>query len=778
MVKSEIEKELTVAMSGVGVKLSSDMLSKCVAISRNHNLSASLIATTWEVHSLNSNMEKLTSKTFPSFRTALFSTISSSSNTATNTEIHDITTVSPTPIKKGAVISRPAMGKRTHPASTSSVASTPPNRSTKRRVEFHDSQLEHISNPKSNVTSSPLASSSIGSAIVTPAKQQSQQPQPQQQQQEKKKQQTPAYDYGNRKNSGEVLTIFNPNKLPSIASSATSTSLHHGVQINQPFGLVQPYKHMTDKDRSKALDSHSQSFQPKIIQQMQKEHLKLLHPKNEQEENDDDLEQEEDVQVELVGIPHPTTQLNIGRVCNSAHEGKMNKTTILLEGSKNGSNGARIELDVNHFHRNDDAATQQQQQQQNQSSYSLFPGQIVGVSGVNNSGRKMYVQELKEGVQETQFAKIKKSELKHLYDTANTGTDTITDTSTDDDDRTDASSSKNNHGMKVYAVAGPYTTNQDLNYAPLTDLILLVLEEKPDVVIMMGPFVDMRQQLLKDGDEVKLEYEQDGDEDVGEVVRRYVSYETLFAAKISQVLEDLYTEVPDLKTKFILVPSLDDAIAEPVYPQPPLEDSLPNGGKVIRSIPETQEIPFGSLCLDAIETAGGRKVPKNKANRRVHLVSNPSTIQVNEVTIGFTSTDALLHLSSGEINHKLQPGTRICRLAEHFIQQQSYYPMFPPPSLPGMEVNLDVNKRTEYSMPVQPDILLLPSKLACLSKDIAGGTVFVNPGHLVKGSMGGSFAVMDIHPMKMEKVEVSSSENDEEVETDVKDRIRVEIRRI
>jgi len=195
----------------------------------------------------------------------------------------------------------------------------------------------------------------------------------------------------------------------------------------------------------------------------------------------------------------------------------------------------------------------------------------------------------------------------------------------------------------------------------------------------------------------------------------------------------------------------------------------------MKAFPETEEIPFGSLFLDTIETAGKRKMPKNHSERRVHLVSNPSTIKINEVTIGMTSTDTLLHLSTEEINQKLPPGTRLCRLAEHCIQQQSYYPIFPAQALPGMTVNLDINERSGFSMPVQPDILLMPSRLTCLAKDVSGGSVVINPGYLVKGAMGGSYAVIDIHPVDIKKL----GENDDgEVSSDVKDRICVEIKKI
>ena len=111
-------------------------------------------------------------------------------------------------------------------------------------------------------------------------------------------------------------------------------------------------------------------------------------------------------------------------------------------------------------------------------------------------------------------------------------------------------------GAKIYAVAGPYTTSQNLEYQPLTDLLGVVEVEKPDVVIMMGPFVDMRMDVVKNGEDLVLEYE-DG-------TKRHVCYEQFFAAKIAAELEALYEAEPDLKTQFILVPSMDDAVSEPV----------------------------------------------------------------------------------------------------------------------------------------------------------------------------------------------------------------------
>jgi len=46
-----------------------------------------------------------------------------------------------------------------------------------------------------------------------------------------------------------------------------------------------------------------------------------------------------------------------------------------------------------------------------------------------------------------------------------------------------------------------------------------------------------------------------------------------------------------------------------------------------------------------------------------------------------------------------------------------------------------------------PDILLTPSKLAVLAKEVLG-TLVVNPGPLSRGVGGGTYADMTIHPFK------------------------------
>jgi DNA polymerase alpha subunit B len=495
-----------------------------MALSKNLQLSPSDMATHWEVHSLNQNIDTLNEHTFNSFRSHITSTRKATPRSSLSKDTIVSPNSSSTTFKRGAVIHRSGLGKRSIPSlirnnNNNNVTSPSSNKGLKRKVDF-DSQLEHVVNTNNGVTS-PLAdkskksstfspsSSSQNSAVVTPSKSSSSTPNPNLQN---------AYD--ERKNAGEVIVTYNPHKLNSISSDSSVLSNPPNIQITKPYSQVEPYKYMTDKNRSHALNTHLSSFQMNMVEYIIN-HKMTDDEKKEMEENGGKASL-----FEYVGVPRQGTQFNIGRICNEAHEGKMNKTTILLEGTKNGSNGARIELDVSKMDK----------------SYSLFPGQIVGVKGINSSGRKMVVEEIIEGMEMNLVKNVKEGmeEMQMNVDTVDQG-----------------------NGAKIFVAAGPYTTNQNLQYQPLFDLLISVTREKPSVVIMMGPFVDLRQDKLKDGDQVILEEELD--ESVGGgTISRHVSYETLFAAKISQSLEGLFEEFPDLNTKFILVPSLDDAVSEPV----------------------------------------------------------------------------------------------------------------------------------------------------------------------------------------------------------------------
>ena len=388
------------------------------------------------------------------------------------------------------------------------------------------------------------------------------------------------------------------------------------------------------------------------------------------------------------------------------------------------SGGARVEVDLSYM-------------KSNKLSYSLFPGQIVAIEGMNCSGRKLVAQRICEGAPhspaQTTVADLMKY---HHGDRFQSGTP-----------------------LKVVVATGPFTCSDNLEYQPLIDLVGTAIEKsKPDVVILAGPFVDINQKLVASGDTFW------SDDQGGNIL---VPYETVFMMQISSVLEELYINDASLQTQFILVPSFDDATVENVYPQAPFQVTAP----VQLSIPGA-DVEVSSLGIQTIENAN--RPPGVKYPKRVHCVSNPCTFQINEVVFGVTSADVLFHISADETNANLEIGTRMNRIAQHLVQQRSYYPLFPA----SATTNLNLKHMNQWQMPCTPDVLILPSKLSPFCCPVLdNGSLVINPGHLARANMGGTYAIMDIYPITREVLE-NAGGDDVQLKHGIHDRTYVEIKRI
>jgi DNA polymerase alpha subunit B len=395
-----------------------------------------------------------------------------------------------------------------------------------------------------------------------------------------------------------------------------------------------------------------------------------------------------------------------------------------LEGSRDTSGGARIELDLSLM-------------KERKENFSLFSGQIVAVEGMNTSGRKMVAERICEGASHEPLKSSVKDLLRfHHSDNYQGGAP-----------------------LGIVAACGPFTTADNLEFAPLQDLMSMVLRERPDVVILAGPFVDLENELVRSG-QTTLQF-QDGEEIL-------VPYETFFAVKVAGLVEEIFEADEDLQTQFVLVPSLEDATADWVYPQAPFADRV-EGGKLLK-MSGAEDIDVGSLGLYKIESGG--KGASN-GSRRIHCVSNPCTLQINEVVVGVTSTDVLFHTSrdeTGNVGGKL----RLPRIAQHMLQQRSYYPLFPGSELSN---NLDLKHMGQWEMPCRPDVLIVPSKLNKFAEPILGSTLVVNPGRIAVGSAGGAYAIMQIQPMKREVLEDAGGEA-VELAHNASQRTAVEIRKI
>ncbi|KAL7544301.1 hypothetical protein ACHAWF_007688 [Thalassiosira exigua] len=267
-----------------------------------------------------------------------------------------------------------------------------------------------------------------------------------------------------------------------------------------------------------------------------------------------------------------------------AHTGRLKRASVLLEGSRQHSLGARVKLDLRQLDETMGA---------NDLGYSLFPGQIVAVEGTNPSGRTLRASRLLEG--------------------APPPVDVV-----------------------------PAKEARDRGQAGRRDPVRSLRGQAPPPDCKQGADGDGQGQL-----------------------KRKVGCEWLFANKLSQLLEEFYQEDPDLRTQFVLVPSLDDAFVEAVYPQPSFEDKAP-GVKV----PQSLRGAFSDLGLSYVELAGreDREGGDRNRPRRVNCAFNLCTLPINDVTLGVTSFDVLYHLSSDEAGAGLPPGTRLARLASHLVE--------------------------------------------------------------------------------------------------------------
>ncbi|KAK7103473.1 hypothetical protein V1264_018359 [Littorina saxatilis] len=333
-----------------------------------------------------------------------------------------------------------------------------------------------------------------------------------------------------------------------------------------------------------------------------------------------------------IGIPAQEVVQVAGRVaCDS--NGKLNGQSVVLEGSRTTSYGRSVPVDLSEL-----------------KEYALFPGQVIAADAVNSTGKKLLIKKICPSPKLPFPQPVAKSEP--------------------------------GSSLRAVVAAGPFTTSDDLQYDPLLALLDTIRKDHPDVCILIGPFVDVKNNIIESG-------------------KMNETYEETFKKCMEMIAED----TKNLGCQIIVVPSCRDAHHHPVYPQGPF---------VWASRPQ-----------------------------HMHFVPDPCTLVINNVVFGITSTDILFHLSAEEVA-LCAPGTtdRLGRLAQHMLDQHSYYPLYPP----SEDVNADLEHFEEgVKMSVTPHVLIAPSDLRYFMKDLSG-CCSVNPGRLAKGQVGGTYARLLLHP--------------------------------
>ncbi|KAL6583125.1 hypothetical protein OROMI_005203 [Orobanche minor] len=362
----------------------------------------------------------------------------------------------------------------------------------------------------------------------------------------------------------------------------------------------------------------------------------------------------------------------VGMIC-CEEEGRLKEKPILLQSSFEHSGGQRVRLDL-----------------QKLSQFSIFPGQVVGISGHNPSGHCLIASQIIDYVPfavtpDQRPSKRPASDHNHQF--------TIP--------------SKDMRELSLIVAAGPFTTSDNLLFEPLTELLAYARRKQPQLLILLGPFIDSDHPELRKG-----------------TVNQ--TFDEMFSLEILGKLQD-YVEYMGSAAHVILMPSVRDANHDFVFPQPPFE------------------------------------INPTDFSHQIYSISNPGMFSANEVNVACCTVDILKHLSAEEIfrNPPGGPKQRLTNLARHILNQHrsilmSFYPLYPPAEDVPLDFSL-ANKALHFSS--IPDILILPSDLAHFVKIISLGEegkdgeqqlkcICVNPGRLTRGEGGGFFVEINYtgHP--------------------------------
>ncbi|KAL3501055.1 hypothetical protein ACH5RR_035504 [Cinchona calisaya] len=353
----------------------------------------------------------------------------------------------------------------------------------------------------------------------------------------------------------------------------------------------------------------------------------------------------------------------VGMIC-CEEEGRLKEKPILLQSSVEHSGGQRVRLDL-----------------QNLEQFSIFPGQVVGVEGHNPSGHCLIASKIIDSVP------LSVSSNENLHPAKKQALDQNVQSN-------DLSGPMPE--LSLIIAAGPFTTIDNFLFEPLVELLGYARRKQPQLLILLGPFIDADHPEIKKG-----------------TVNR--TFEDMFHFEILGRLKD-YVEYMGSTASVVLVPSIRDANHDFVFPQP----------------------NFDIYSLDL--------------KHQIYSISNPGTFTANKVKLACCTVDILKHLSAEEISRNPQGGSkhRLTTLSNHILNQRSFYPLYPPAEGIPLDFSLAPEALQISSI---PDILILPSDLAQFVRVLSLGKISeaeqevkclcVNPGRLARGEGGGFFVELN-----------------------------------
>ena len=437
--------------------------------------------------------------------------------------------------------------------------------------------------------------------------------------------------FSERQNAGQIVETLNDHLLPAEAPVAPPAESKFKITANTDLKKFY-YKPMAMhlSEASEVLDDRIDEFQS------------LVHSHHHLE----------DSAFGSAATQSTNEIIAVGRVASDTLEGKLNAASLILETSRRTGAGQRVPLKVDSI------------------SHAFFPGQILAVRGINASGTYFSVSEVLDiplpppAVSATVALESNNERL-----------------GVKEDGKLDQTCASN-----IMIASGPYTADDNLDFEPLRTLCEKASETYADVLILVGPILDVEHPLLASGD-----FDLPDDPSIHP---DKATLNDVFRILIGVPLRDLAAQVPSIT--IIMVPSVRDAVNKHVsWPQEPFD-------KKVLGLP-----------------------------KQVKMVTNPVTISLNEILVGISASDVLYDLRSNEVVvGKPKDNSLLSRLSRHVIQQRHFYPLFPPVdrgSLPktgrfdglatGMPLDLSYLKLGEW-LNVRPDLLITPSTLPPFGKVI------------------------------------------------------------
>jgi len=372
-------------------------------------------------------------------------------------------------------------------------------------------------------------------------------------------------------------------------------------------------------------------------------HFRTLH-----EHQDSSAVASDDEFFERANKPSQSDSFYVGRIVskNSMFK-RMDKNSVYFEGFHE-HRSLLVQLDVSKLN-----------------NFSVFPGQIVVVKGINPDGQTIFVTELFNNFSSPKLKSLTDPVIAEKIEKKRGGLDLV-----------------------VFVASGPFCCDNTFgfeNSITFHKFLNTCSKDNPDVIILTGPIIDAKNKKLQ-------------------------CCERTYSEEFSTFVNDLYKKMPAdlLKTNIIFIPSTRDIHHRPNFPQPPYKFQNKEG------------------CPEM-------KLPENW-----FFLSNPSEFTIDGVSFAVTTNDTLLTLNKSEYCRFTTKDHRLCRLVSHCILQQSFSPVYP-------QVNVPIDWSNQESFKLStPDIFIMPSLVKTLAQTLENGTVFVNPGFLVRGQSSGSYCRINI----------------------------------